>query len=102
MKPVLIKPDIYWIGALHPDLRIFDIIMQTKNGTTYNSYLIKGEKVAIIDTVKDKFSQPYLEHIAELTDYSEIAYIVIQHNEMDHSGSLAALLDKAPQAEVIC
>ncbi len=102
MKPVLIKPDIYWIGTLHPDLRIFDIIMQTRNGTTYNSYLIKGEKVAIIDTVKDKFTQPYLEHIAELTDWARIAYIVVQHTEMDHSGSLAALLDKAPQAEVVC
>jgi flavorubredoxin len=102
MKPVLIKPDAYWIGALHPDLRIFDIIMHTKNGTTYNSFLIKGEKVAIIDTVKDKFTQPYLEHIAELTDFSRIAYIVIQHNEMDHSGSLAALLEKAPQAQVVC
>jgi len=102
MKPVLIKPDVYWIGALHPDLRIFDIIMQTKNGTTYNSYLVKGEKIAVIDTVKDKFTQPYLEHIASLTDFSRIAYIVVQHTEMDHSGSLAALLDKAPQAEVIC
>ena len=102
MKPVEIKPDTFWIGSLHPDLRVFDIIMQTKNGTTYNSYLIKGEKVAIIDTVKDKFSQPYLERIAELTDFSKIAYIVIQHTEMDHSGSLAALLEKAPQAEVVC
>jgi NADH oxidase (H2O-forming) len=102
MKPVQIKPDAYWIGALHPDLRIFDIIMPTKNGTTYNSFLIKGEKVAIIDTVKDKFSQPFLEHIAQLTDFSKIAYIVVQHNEMDHSGSLAALLEKAPQAAVVC
>ena len=102
MKPVLIKPETWWIGALHPDLRVFDIIMHTKNGTTYNSYLVKGEKVAIIDTVKDKFSQPYLDRIAGLTDFGDIAYIVVQHNEMDHSGSLAALLDKAPQAEVVC
>ncbi|HOC24742.1 MAG TPA: FprA family A-type flavoprotein [bacterium] len=102
MKPVTIKPDVYWIGALHPDLRLFDIIMPTKNGTTYNSYLVKGEQVAIIDTVKDKFGPAFIERIAELTDFNRIAYIVVQHNEMDHSGSLAALLEKAPQAKVIC
>ena len=102
MKPVPIKPDTYWIGALHPDLRIFDIIMQTKNGTTYNSYLIDAETVAIIDTVKDKYIQAYLEHISELTDFSRIGYIIVQHTEMDHSGSLSALLEKAPQAKVVC
>ncbi len=102
MKPVQIKPDVYWIGALHPDLRVFDIIMYCKNGTTYNSYLVKGDKVAIIDTVKDKFSAGYLERIAELVDFSRIDYIVAQHNEMDHAGSLAALLEKAPQAQIVC
>ena len=102
MKPVMIKTGVHWIGALHPDLRLFDIIMPTKNGTTYNSYLVKGEQVAVIDTVKDRFSTPFLEHIAALTDFERIAYIVVQHNEMDHSGSLAALLEKAPQAQVIC
>jgi flavorubredoxin len=102
MKPLEIKPDVYWIGALHPDLRLFDLIMHTKNGTTYNSYLIKDEKSVIIDTVKEKFSSAYLERIVELVDPKHIDYIVVQHNEMDHSGSLAALLDLAPQAEILC
>lgn len=102
MKPVQIKENVHWIGALHPDLRIFDIIMYCKNGTTYNSYLVKGEKTAIIDTVKDKFAAGYLDRIAELVDFTRIDYIVAQHNEMDHAGSLAALLEKAPQAQIVC
>ena len=102
MKPFEIKCDIYWIGALHPDLRLFDIIMTTKNGTTYNSYLVKDEKIAIIDTVKEKFGDQYLEHISTLVEPKSIDYIIMQHNEPDHSGSLLKLLDVAPQAQVVC
>ncbi len=102
MKPFKIIDDIYWIGALHPDLRVFDIIMQTKNGTTYNCYLIKDEKVAVIDTVKEKFADSYIEHISELVDPKDIDYVVVQHTEPDHSGSLLRLLHEAPRAEVVC
>ena len=57
MKSLQLKKDIYWVGSLDPDLRIFDIIMQTEFGTTYNSYLVKGsEKTAIFETVKAKWS----------------------------------------------
>jgi len=93
---------ICWVGALHPDLRLFDIIMYAKNGTTYNSYLIRDEKIAVIDTVKEKFAEPYVEHIKELIDPKKIDYIIMQHNEPDHSGSLAALLEAAPQATIVC
>ena len=102
MKPFEIQSDVYWIGALHPDLRLFDIIMYTKNGTTYNSYLVKDQKTAIIDTVKEKFSDTYIQHIKELVDPSEIDYIIMQHNEPDHSGALLKLLEIAPQAKIVC
>ncbi|MBN1466713.1 FprA family A-type flavoprotein [candidate division KSB1 bacterium] len=102
MKPFEIIKDVHWIGALHPDLRVFDIIMPTKNGTTYNSYLIKDEKNVIIDTVKEKFAEQYVEHIAALIDMKKIDYVIMQHNEPDHSGSLLALLAAAPQARVVC
>lgn len=102
MKPFILQNNVYWIGALHPDLRIFDIIMHTKNGTTYNSYLIKDQKIAVIDTVKDKFADQYVKHIAELVDPKDIDYIVVQHTEPDHSGSLAKLLAAAPNAELVC
>jgi NADH oxidase (H2O-forming) len=102
MKPFILQNNVYWIGALHPDLRIFDIIMHIKNGTTYNSYLIKDEKIAVIDTVKEKFADQYISHIAELVDPKDIDYIIVQHTEPDHSGSLAKLLDAAPNAELVC
>jgi hypothetical protein len=77
MKPFAIKDKVIWIGALHPDLRVFDIIMQTKNGTTYNSYLIQAEKPTIIDTVKSKYSQTYLDQLSELVDLQNLTYIVV-------------------------
>ena len=102
MKPFLVKDNVYWIGALHPDLKVFDIIMETKNGTTYNSYLIKDEKIAIVDTVKEKFSEQYIEHIKSLIDPEKIDYIIVHHTEPDHSGSLIKLLEIAPNAQVVC
>ena len=102
MKPFQIKNDIFWIGALHPDLRLFDIIMRTKNGTTYNSYLIRDEKIAIIDTVKEKFAHQYISHIKELVDPGKIEYIIAQHTEPDHTGSLTSLLEIAPNAQIVC
>lgn len=102
MKPFAVLDNLYWVGALHPDLRVFDIIMTTKNGTTYNSYLVLDEKVAVIDTVKGKFSEGYLEHISGLVDPKRIDYVIVQHTEPDHGGSLEALLAAAPQAEVVC
>ncbi len=102
MKPFSIASDIHWVGALHPDLRIFDIIMKTKNGSTYNSYLIKADKTLLIDTVKSKFTDLFLQNISQLVDFKKLDYIVVQHTEPDHSGSLIALLDKAPDAEILC
>ena len=51
-QPVEIKENVYWIGSLDPGLVTFDIVIPTKYGTTYNSYLVRGEKIAVIDTVK--------------------------------------------------
>lgn len=102
MKPFVVKPDVYWVGALHPDMRSFDILMYTKNGTTYNSYVVKDEKTAVIDTVKGKFTQQHLDNIRDIVPFEEIDYIVIQHNEPDHSGALGQLLDKAVNAQVVC
>ena len=51
-QPVMIKDGVYWIGALDPGLVVFDIVIPTKYGTTYNAYLVRGEKIAVIETVK--------------------------------------------------
>jgi NADH oxidase (H2O-forming) len=97
-----IKPGLFWIGAEDPELRTFDDLFPTEHGTTYNSFLIKGtDKVAIIDTVKHTYEEEYLTKIKGLVDPASIDYIVINHTEPDHSGSLAFLLEICPNATVV-
>ncbi|WP_291561779.1 MULTISPECIES: FprA family A-type flavoprotein [unclassified Clostridium] len=101
MKPVELKDKLYWIGVNDPELRVFDIIMETKKGTTYNSYLIDDEKVVIVDTVKDKFFDQYLKNIRSVIGNRDIDYIIVQHTELDHSGSLIKLLEYYPNAKIV-
>ena len=101
-KEVLqINEAVSWIGVLDRELVTFDIVMETKNGTTYNSYFINAEKKAIIDTVKEAFWPEYKEKILALTDPEEVEYIIFNHTEPDHSGSLKYLLELAPNATVV-
>lgn len=96
-----IKPGITWTGILDRDIVTFDIVMETRYGTTYNSYFINAEKKAIIDTVKEKFREPYINKIRKLTDPSQIDYIICSHAEPDHSGNIKNLLEVAPNATVV-
>lgn len=96
-----IKNGIYSIGVLNPNMRIFDIIMRTDYGTSYNSYLIKGEKTAIIETVHSDFFDEFCENINSITNPSNIDYVIMNHNEPDHSGSLAKLLEISPKIKVV-
>ncbi len=97
-----LKQGIDYVGILDRDLRVFDIIMETEFGTTYNSYVIKGtEKTALIETAKEKFWEEYLKNIRSVTDVKDIDYIVMDHTEPDHAGSAAKLLEMNPDIEVI-
>jgi len=103
MLPVKISEGVHWVGALDPQLRVFDIIMKADHGTTYNSYLVTGgEKLAVVDTVKAPFYEEFIANIRSLADPADIAYVVVNHTEPDHSGSLARLLEDAPNARVVC
>lgn len=103
MKSLKLKDDIYWVGSLDPELRVFDIIMETTFGTTYNSYLVAGsKKTAVFETVKAKCFGEYKEKLIEiLGDIKKIDYIVVNHTEPDHAGSVAMLLDLVPTAKVV-
>jgi flavorubredoxin len=101
MSAEKLRDNIYWIGVKNPELRVFDIIMETKKGTTYNSYLINDEKVAIVDTVKDGYYEEFLGNIKSVIGDKKIDYIVVQHTELDHSGSLVKLLQDYPEAIVV-
>ena len=98
---IKVSENVSWIGVLDRNLVSFDIVMETKFGTTYNSYFIDAGKKAVIDTVKEGFWPEYREKLLSLTDPSEIDYIVCTHTEPDHSGSLCHLLELAPNATVV-
>ena len=102
MKALQATEHVWWVGALDPDLRVFDIIMRSDYGTTYNSYLLRGsEKTALFETVKAKFFDQHIEEIRQVMDPAEIDYIVVDHTEPDHSGSVARMLEMAPNATVL-
>lgn len=101
MSAFNLKNNIYWVGVNNPELRVFDIIMETKKGTTYNSYLINDEKIAVIDAVKNGFFPEFLSNIKEVIGEKKVDYIIVQHTELDHSGSLKELLAAYPEAQVI-
>lgn len=100
-KVLEVTPDVKWIGVLDPDLVTFDVVMETRYGTTYNSFFINATKKTIVDTVKEKYWETYLEKIRQVTDPSEIEYIIINHTEPDHTGCLGQLLTLAPNATVV-
>jgi len=93
--------DVKWIGALDYDIVTFDVVMETEYGTTYNSFFINADKKTIIDTVKEKYFDEFIAKIKTLADPAEIEYIIVNHTEPDHSGSLKKLLEVAPKATVV-
>ncbi|MCP4481896.1 MAG: FAD-dependent oxidoreductase [bacterium] len=96
-----VKKDLSWVGVFDPNLRVFDIIMESKFGTTYNAYLLKTEKgYVLFETVKNKFFDDFLAKIIEVCDPKEIKYIVVAHTEPDHSGSISKILKYSPDAVV--
>ncbi len=92
---------VEWTGVLDHEIITFDIVMETKYGTTYNSYFINAKKKTIIDTVKATFWDSYREKLTSLVDPEELEYIICTHTEPDHSGSLQELLKIAPNITVV-
>ena len=101
VSPKKITDSVYWTGILDEDIVTFDIVMETAFGTTYNSYLVQAEKKALIDTAKGTFSEEYLNNLRSLNSLEDIQYVICNHTEPDHSGSLAALLEINPNMIVV-
>ncbi|MEO0770607.1 MAG: diflavin flavoprotein, partial [Cyanobacteria bacterium J06649_4] len=89
------------IRCLDWDRDRFDIEFALKNGTTYNSFLIRGEKTALIDTTHRKFLTHYLGYITQQMKPSELDYLVVNHTEPDHSGLIKEILDWAPHITIV-
>jgi flavorubredoxin len=94
-----IKEHIYWMGSLDWDSRLFDSLIPLPDGTSYNAYLIEGsKKTALLDTVDPPMANEFL---AQLNGVSKIDYVVSQHAEQDHSGTIPKVLEKYPGAKLI-
>ncbi len=97
-----VSENVYSIGVINPSLRVFDIVMEAKYGTSYNSYLITGAKNVLVETVHNDYFDEYINNIGSLVDLNDIEYIIMNHTELDHSGSLKKLLDINPNITVVC
>lgn len=87
-----------------PELKIFDVVMETKFGTSYNAYLLNGgEELALVDSAKHHFSEETIEHLNELTDndLKKIKYIIVNHTEPDHSGEIEEILKIIPHVKIV-
>lgn len=102
MSSVLIKDNLHWVGVQDHDLRVFDVVMNTQYGTSYNSYILKTDEGSVLfETAKAKTYDVFMKNLGEVCDPSDIKYIVVDHTEPDHAGSLERLLDLTPNATVL-
>ncbi len=100
MQPRKIKKNIYWMGSVDWDSRLFDSLVPLPDGTSYNAYLIEGsEKTVLLDTDEPHMAKEFM---AQLEGVSKIDYIVSQHAEQDHSGIILQVLEKYPEAKLVC
>lgn len=103
MGIVRVSDNVYSVGVIDPSLRVFDVVMEAKFGTTYNAYLVSdGGTTVLIDSVHEDFFDEYFFNVSCLTDISEIKYIIMNHTELDHSGGLKKLLELNPNIIVVC
>jgi len=100
MKTIELKKGVYWVGAIDWNVRDFHGY-STPFGTTYNAYLVVDEKIALVDTVKAQFFQEMLGRISEIIDPTKIDYIIANHVEVDHSGSLPPIVEKIGNPTVV-
>lgn len=100
MSKVMLKKGVYWVGAIDWNVRNFHGY-STHMGTTYNAYLVVDDRIALIDTVKAPFYQEMLRRVKEIVDPEHIDYVVSNHVEMDHSGSLPLIMKEVTKAKLI-
>jgi flavorubredoxin len=102
MKPIEIRPGVFWVGVNDRVTELFEGLWPISNeGISYNSYLIKDEKSALIDLTKEMLSDDYLAQLTEVFDITSLDYIVINHMEPDHSGALTRIRELAPEATIL-
>ncbi|MEG1857592.1 MAG: FprA family A-type flavoprotein [Pseudoflavonifractor sp.] len=102
MGTIMLSKNLYSVGVCNPGLRVFDIVMCSPYGTSYNAYLLTGEKNVLIETVHADFWDEYRANIETVLPLEQIDYLIMNHNEPDHSGSVARLLEACPNLTILC
>jgi flavorubredoxin len=98
-----IAPNVHWVGKIDWELRKFHgEEYSTHRGSSYNSYLVKDEKVTLIDTVWMPFAGEFVGNLAAEIDLNKIDYVIANHAEMDHSGAMPELMRRIPDKPVYC
>jgi len=96
-----IKKSIYWVGAIDFDRKLFDELIPLPDGTSYNSYIVKGsEKTALIDSVDPVKEQELIDNLKTLK-IEQIDYVIAHHGEQDHSGVIPRILKEFPMAKIV-
>jgi len=102
MSSMQVRENLYWVGVQDYDLRVFDVIMHTNYGTSYNAYILQTSEGAILfETAKAQFFDEFLVNILEVCELNDIKYIILNHTEPDHTGSLEKLLKMIPDVKII-
>lgn len=94
--------DFTWVGTLDPNLRIFDIVVKTEFGSTYNSYILKAEGGTVLfEASKEQFFDEYIKTVSEICPIEDIDYLVVSHTEPDHTGTIEKMLDLNPNMTIL-
>lgn len=100
---IQIKKNLFWVGVVDWEIRKFHgNEYSTHRGSTYNSYLIKGEKNALIDSVWTPFSGDFINELSSEINLNDIDYVIANHAEVDHSGALPLLMKEIPDVPIYC
>jgi flavorubredoxin len=100
-EPVALTDGVYWIGVDDRETALFEALWPLPEGVSYNAYIIKDEKTALIDTVKRGYLDDYLDKISQVCDCQAVDYLIINHMEPDHSGSIRQLLALHPELKIV-
>jgi len=100
LKPIELSKGVYWVGAVDWNVRDFHGYT-TNRGSTYNAYLVKSDKTALVDTVKAGFFPEMVSRIEAIMDPGEIDYLIVNHVEMDHSGALPLFMERFPRVRLV-
>lgn len=95
------KLGVCYIGVNDHEIDLFEGLYQVPNGMSYNSYIIKGEKIAVVDTVDARFKDEWLDNLAKALDGEKPDYLIVQHMEPDHSANIFAFAEKYPNAKIV-